>query len=108
MPYVVEIKAETEAEITDYKVFDKRKDAERRHYGALAALESGKLVGAKRNAAIHSSALFEINFQTHPQQAKQLVEIGQARLITSSDNPLPEIDVTDIVAKLLPGDSSAD
>jgi hypothetical protein len=96
--YVVAIDAsKDDIEATDYKVFEKRKDAEDRFYRAWALILRQKPVfDPGRPVHLYAARLYEVD-AWHPRAAIAAVQAGAANLIMDTDDPDPSIDLEELV-----------
>lgn len=99
--YVVAIDAsKDDIEATDYKVFERRKDAEDRFYRAWALVLRQKPVFEPGRAVhLYAARLYEID-AWHPQAAVAAVQAGSATLLMDTDDPDPSIDLAELVPDL--------
>lgn len=99
--YVVAIDAsKDDIEATDYKVFEKRKDAEDRFYRAWALILRQKPVFEPgRPVHLYAARLYEID-AWHPRAAVAAVQAGSATLIMDTDHPDPSIDLEELLPDL--------
>jgi hypothetical protein len=96
--YVVAIDAsKDDIEATDYKVFERRKDAEDRFYRAWALILRQKPVFEPHRAVLlYAARLYEAD-AWHPRAATAAVQAGSATLIMDTDHPDPSIDLEELV-----------
>ena len=99
--YVVAIDAsKDDLEGTDYKVFERRKDAEDRFYRAWALILRQKPVfEPSRPVHLYAARLYEID-AWHPHAAVAAVRAGSATLIMDTDDPDLSIDLEELVPDL--------
>ena len=100
--YVVAIDVSKEdLEGTDYKAFERRKDAEDRFYRAWALiLRQRPVFEPSRAVHLYAARLYEID-AWHPRAAIASVQAGAATLIMDTDHPDPSIDYEELLPGLL-------
>jgi len=98
--YVVAIDAsKDDLEGTDYKAFERGKDAEDRFFRAWAMIWRQKPVfEPRRPVHLYAARLYKVD-APDPRTAVAMVQRGQGSLILDTDDPNPTIDLE----KLLPG-----
>lgn len=96
MRYMVAI--DLDIDRTDVKFFESKADAEKRYWKAYVAAYDGKRLQSKSGEAmcVLSCRLYEINAHD-VQQARQLADAGEAKLLMDSNDELDiEIDFGDL------------
>ena len=100
--YVVAIDAsKDDLEATDYKVFERRKDAEDRFFRAWAMIRRQKPVFEPgRPVHLYAARLYEVE-APDPRTAIAMVQRGLGTLILDTDDPDPAIDLEELLPDLL-------
>jgi hypothetical protein len=100
--YVVAIDAsKDDLEGTDYKAFERRKDAEDRFYRAWALIRRQKPVFEPgRPVHLYAARLYEVE-APDPRTAIAMVQRGLGTLVLDSDDPDPSLNLEELLPELL-------
>ncbi len=97
--YVVKIFFDTDEPGEDFKVFQRRSDAEARFRTAAVAQRSGKQVGKGRNLVVTEVQMHEAEAESIV-AAKAAVQAGQGKLLDSEPRELTQEESDEIMAIL--------